>query len=824
MAKRKSTSPRSTAKTTNPNSASIEATRPTISRDRIHVFGVRHLSPMAARDLRDLLDEVQPTIVLIEGLHDATDLIRDIVRKETRPPIAILAYTESVPVRTLVYPLARYSPEYQAITWADDHDADVRFIDLPSHVFLALQPNRVPASAPEEPATSEEHSTPADDDTREDETNDADSRAPLERPKGVYERIAESAGESDYEAYWERRFEHLDNPGAYRTAAMAFGEQLRDLREDHPQENAENLIRESFMRRCIDEALSEGHQSDKIVVVVGAFHASVLGDEHPSMTDDELTSLPSLNSKRTLMPYSYFKLSSQSGYGAGNHAPAYYELLWDCLNAPSRVEADQKHRGVDDLAAGYLTRVVRELRKSGTHRSTAEVIEAVRLSRMLSSLKQGTAPVLEDLRDAAVAIIGQGDRGVLAEPMARVEVGTAIGTLPKGVSQTSIQDDFNQKIPSLKLEKYRSTVKQDLSLDLRENRRAKTEASAFLDLNRSTFLHRLALLNIPFATSQNTRQASATWGEAWQLQWSPEAEIALVESVLMGETVEVAAAYQLQQGIENATTVAEAAALVKVASRCEMLPGMLSARGKLQELATQSAAVADTAGAAHELTTTIRFGDVRRLDTAPLLPLVEELFVQSVLGLIASSVCDTAAAKKLMTAMDQLNNIALEFDERVDEGLWIDRLRELARRDDRNALLSGYACAILLERGQMDNDELSREVSRRLSPGIPADLGAGWFEGLSGRNRYALLARQSMWSQLAEYVSQLDEEQFRRSVVFLRRAFGGFSANEKRTIAENLGDHWGISAEEATDLMQSELSDDEQNALEELNEFDFDEF
>mgnify|MGYP007025207652 CR=1 FL=1 len=39
--------------------------------------------------------------------------------------------------------------------------------------------------------------------------------------------------------------------------------------------------------------------------------------------------------------------------------------------------------------------------------------------------------------------------------------------------------------------------------------------------------------------------------------------------------------------------------------------------------------------------------------------------------------------------------------------------------------------AILLERGKADEALLSREVARRLSPGVPADLGAGWFEGLA---------------------------------------------------------------------------------------------
>ena len=60
-----------------------------------HVFGVRHLSPMGAWQLRRFLDAVQPEVILIEGLDDADELIPDIVRKDSVPPIAILAYTDS---------------------------------------------------------------------------------------------------------------------------------------------------------------------------------------------------------------------------------------------------------------------------------------------------------------------------------------------------------------------------------------------------------------------------------------------------------------------------------------------------------------------------------------------------------------------------------------------------------------------------------------------------------------------------------------------------------------------------------------------------------
>ena len=57
----------------------------------------------------------------------------------------------------------------------------------------------------------------------------------------------------------------------------------------------------------------------------------------------------------------------------------------------------------------------------------------------------------------------------------------------------------------------------------------------------------------------------------------------------------------------------------------------------------------------------------------------------------------------------------------------------------------------------MDNDTLGQEVERRLSKGIPAELGATWFEGLSMKNHYTLIARLGLSeSVVAASLSQAD--------------------------------------------------------------------
>lgn len=785
---------------------------------QIGVFGVRHLSPMGAWHLRRYLDERKPDLVLIEGLNDATDLIPDICRKETKPPIAILAYTSELPVRTLVYPFARYSPEYQAIRWAYDHDVKVEFFDLPSSIFLGLYHSEQAyrekllelkgRDVTEEVEPDPEH----EPDLGEDPTQSKPKAAALTEQESLYARIATSAGERDYDTYWERNFEHVSSLGTYQKTAFELGVAIREMEEDQPRWRAENLVREAYMRRRVEEAIAGGVKPEKIVAVVGAFHAPVLNGEHASMSDQELRSLPNRNSKLTLMPYSYFKLSSQSGYGAGNHAPAYFELLWESLSG----------NGVKDLSRTYLSLVARHLREAGTHRSTAEVIEAVRLAETVAAFRDGVAPTLSDLRDAAVTLLGHGEKVVVNEAFAKVEIGTEIGSLPKGVSQTSIQEDFDREIKRLKLEKYRTTVAQDVDIDLRENRRVKNEAAAFLDLYRSTFFHRMRFLGVPFVKQHRTRQDSATWAEKWTLQWSPESEIALVEAVLLGETVELATAYKFKTVLDDCSSIAEAAEMVGDACQCGLLASMIRARTRLQELSVHSTDFAQLASATTKLHAVTRYGDVRHIDSQPLIPLVQELFVQGCLSLYSSANGDDKTVKAMMNGIDDLNRVSLEIHDQIEEEMWLSELQRLADSDDRNPILSGYASGILLERGLIENESLAKEVSRRLSPGIAADLGAGWFEGLARRNRYALLARQSLWEQLAEYVASLDEEQFRRAVVFLRRAFGGFSAREKRSITENLGELWGMNKDVASELLEKPLTESEEAKLADLDEFGFD--
>ena len=750
-----------------------------------HYFGIRHLSPAGAYYLIRLLDEVDPDIVLIEGPCDFNEYLPQIQRSDTKPPFAVMAYTQTLPIETVLYPFAEYSPEYRAVLWAGAHGKECRFIDLPSDVFLSIGRVRQDG-AKEEPEVS-----------------------------------APEVPDLDQEDSWECRFEH-DVSGEYKEGAILYGKNLRELTLSGypPKEAAENLLREAHMKYEIEKAQKEGYSPEKMVVVTGAFHTEGLKECKP-LTEEEYAALPRLASKSTLMPYSYYRLSTRFGYGAGNRAPAYYGLLWDTMEEALRTGGERPD--LRQAGYSYLSRIAAYQRRYGHMVSTAEVIDAVRLAGALSVMKGYEIPTLSDLRDAAMTCMGHGSFSEIALAAADTEIGTRIGSLPEGVSRTSLQEDFYRQLSELRLEKYKSMVAQTLELDLRENTRVKSEKSAFLDLNRSSFLHRLRVLGIDFAKPAARRQENATWAECWNLQWTAEAEIQIVETALKGDTVELAAAFVFREKLDGAARLTEAAEVIWEACLCSLTGTVEYALGVLRSLSLDSAALTELADTMERLSLTIRYGGLRRVDTEPLTHVLVQLFLRACLVVTANCSCPNNAVDQVVQAMGKINEVSLNH-ETVDTERWLDALTEIAERDDLNSKASGYAAAILLERGRMKSETLSAQMSRRLSPGIPADLGAAWFEGLAMKNKYTLIARLGLWKDLDTYIESLSAEEFRRAIVFLRRAFTEFSARERSDVAENLGEIWGLNAEQVDEELNRELNAHEEEELSSLDDFDFGDF
>ncbi len=741
-----------------------------------HYFGVRHHSPACAYYAEEFLRRTQPEVLLIEGPSDLSGLIPQLCAPEVKLPGAILAYTEEAPVHTVLYPFAEFSPEYAAMMWAVRNGVEVRFCDLPSDCVLAQIQQE-----------------------SDDEDGSTDDRSP-----NVYERM-EAVSEMDNGSFWEYCFEQCESYEDFLAAAENYGASLRGFSGS----DTHNSLREAFMRRVISECES-AHPGGNIAVLTGAFHTAGLKNVPFTQEDAKLTGkLPAVTSKATLMPYSYYRLSERSGYGAGCRAPGYSELLWNC----------RRSGDIRDSAAQYLAKIAEYQREHGFACSTAEVIEAKRLADTLAGMRGGKLPNLADLRDAAVTCMGHGSFAEISLACADVEIGTRIGSMPEGAVCTSVQEDFMRQLKELKLQKYRKATAEELPLDLRENLRVKTEKAAFIDLERSFFLHRLKALGVSFCLQKARPQDNATWAELWELRWTPQAEIEIVEASLKGDTVEQAAANDISLQLAGAESVAQTAALLDTAFECGLPDCVRTAASSVQKQTAECSSAAEVGRALGTLSGILRFGSIRRLDTSSLPELMEKLFLRFCLCLPSGAVCDRPAAEQLITAVSAVNDACTAHDF-MDGDRFTALLSDIADSNFAAPLLSGFCCAVLMERGLIAPGKLSELIGRRLSPGFAAE-GAQWFEGFSKKNRRALISRLSVWEKLCDFTAGLSPEEFKPVLVCLRRTFAEYTPAEKSDIAENIGEVLGISKQSAAEFTTGELNAQEQQDIGSLDDFDF---
>ncbi len=762
----------------------------------INYFGVRHLSPSSSYHLIEFLEKVQPKAILIEGPIDANSLINDIVSNKVTLPIAILAYTNQLPINSVIYPFAEYSPEYQGLLWAKKNNLFVSFIDLPTNISITKYRK---------------------DELEEDEEIKAQENLTTyyKKSNNAYNYLASSFHEENYDEYWESNFEQIESLDEYLEKINVQSSLMRNHLEKEEEKLAidkykHNILREKFMVKNIMEVVNKGYDPREIVVLSGAYHVS--GFANVEKYDDvEFEKIKTSDTSITLMPYSYYKLSSVSGYGAGNKSPRYYENLWK-----ARVK-----KSLSNSSSDYLVRLGAILRKKGFTASTASVIESVRLSKTLSVIRNHKYPTYDDIKDSAITCLGEGSIASIAESLAMLNIGTKIGNLEEGVSKTPIQDDFNRQLKSLNLGKYKKLVPEEIKLDLRENVKVKSKEKAFLDLNRSIFFNKLELLGIEFCKKVRKSQDSGSWAEIWLLAWSPEVEISVIEAIFKGETIDIATAFETAERLKNAGKISDVAEIIKIAYNCNLVDVVKESINVLDDLFIENNDFAETCETMNILYNIIKYKDIRNVDISDCERLFQKVYTRARLLLYESSNCDDNQGKIFINYINNLYNISQELPELVNYELLLKEIEKTAFDDSKNPMVSGICFSILMEKNKITTTEISNELSRRLSIGSHADLGASWFMGVCKRNRYGLLSKVDIWQSLDDYLNSLADEEFKRVVIFFRRTFMDFTPKEKNGVVELLGDIWGINQSDFAENLLGELTESDNDVLSDLDDFDF---
>ncbi|HNG90265.1 MAG TPA: DUF5682 family protein, partial [Saprospiraceae bacterium] len=371
------------------------------------------------------------------------------------------------------------------------------------------------------------------------------------RPQDPFGEIASLAGYTDPERWWEAMFERSTTLDPF-PVVLELMQALRDSKNQ--PESPETLLREAYMRQTIRAARQAGAKN--LAVVCGAWHTPALADwEKIKASADAalLKGLKKVKTEATWIPWSFDRLSVQSGYAAGVLAPAWYRVLWE--NPPSASAAT--------AATVWLSAAARLLREHDVETSSAHIIEAVRLAHTLAALRGTQQPGIEELRQAAVAVMGLHSDKPLELLDAGLVVGDVLGRVPDALPMPPLKADFEAQAKSCRLE--RSTAEKLIELDLRKDS----------DLRKSVLLHRVALIGIGWGTPTGVGgNRQGRFHEHWLLKWLPDYEIRFIEAGTWGNTVEMAAAQLTLQRIGEAEALPALSALLEQLMQAD-LPAVL---------------------------------------------------------------------------------------------------------------------------------------------------------------------------------------------------------------------------------------------------------
>ncbi|GAA4679185.1 DUF5682 family protein [Phytohabitans rumicis] len=690
-------------------------------------YGVRHHGPGSARAVVAALAEQRPDVLLVEGPPEADALVKWVADERLVPPVALLGYVADDPRQAAYWPFAVFSPEWQAIRWATAHDVPVRFFDLPYAYRLGREDE--PADRPERPAD----------------------------PIG---ELAAAAGYDDPERWWEDVVEHRGAP-----AFEAIGEAMAAIRAESA-EDPNDLVREAHMRGVLRE-VRKTHAN--LAVVCGAWHVPALTAKVSAAHDTAL-----LKGRKktkvtfTWVPWTYGRLASWQGYGAGVRSPGWYHHLF---TTP------------DEVVTRWLVAAAGVLRDEGVPTSSAHVIEAVRLAEALAILRARPLAGLAELTEATRAVLCEGDELRVELIGRRLVVSERLGAVPDDMPAVPLARDLAAQQRTLRLKA--EALERVLDLDLRRE----------IDLGRSRLLHRLRLLRVPWGEPGDNYRGKGTFRESWRLRWLPEFAISLVEAGGYGTTVAGAATAKVTEDARAAETLAEVTPLVEVcllADLPEAYPAVLHA---LDTRAALDADVAHLMGAVPPLARTLRYGDVRGTDVTSLVEVTNGLVVRVCVGLpgAVTSLADEAAGA-LRDLVDAVHAALAMLDDPALRDRWLEALGGLAGSDRTHPLIAGRVTRLLYDAGRLDADETRRRMGLVLTAGTPPSDAAHWIEGFLAGGGLLLVHDTALLSLVDQWLAGVAADSFTDVLPLLRRTFGTFAEPERRSIGERV--RGGVTAAE----------------------------
>ena len=761
-----------------------------------HILGIRHHGPGSARNVKAFLEAAKPDIILVEGPPEADVILKWATHTELKPPVAILCYQPDNPQQSAFYPFAAFSPEWQAIIYAKQHFIPVRFMDLPSGNQFAIEQEKRKLAEEAIAAPEKEAEKMLPDDESADEKIDnarmlssdiKHKSAPMKLNQGIYSLahrkicsnqtdeiageeietsqsirldpisyLAQAAGYTDGEKWWEHFVEHRHNNEAIFEAvneAMGVLRELLPAKDDRLEQ-----LREAHMRKTIRQAEKEMFQN--IAVVCGAWHAPALTNMPKQKEDNELLkNLPKVKVECTWIPWTYNRLSFSSGYGAGIASPGWYEHIWQYPT---------------DDGTRWMAKVAKLFRSKQMDTSVAHVIEAVRLAESLAALRNLNKAGLEELNEATLSILCNGEPVMMSLLQNELIVSDRIGEVPVDIPKPPLQLDIEKQQKKLRLPPTADW--KDYTLDLRKES----------DLERSIFLHRLLLLEIKWGHKSDIA-GKGTFKEQWRLQWDPAFSIDVIEKGSWGNTTEAASGKYVIDLSKKAKALPDVCGLLEQTIPAELPLAVEALILQINNLAAASGDVIQLMEVIPALVNVSRYGNVRKTDAALVLDIVDSMITRICVSLPAACTgIDEDAAAHLLELFGKMNDAVNLLQEKEITDLWQQTLQLISTNKNTAPVIAGYATRLLADFKLIAGDELVKAFYYAMSPATAPTIAAAWLEGFLKGSGTILLIDQDLWNVVNNWVEQLTEDVFVQLLPLLRRTFSNLSKPERRKLGEKV--------------------------------------
>ena len=763
----------------------------------IHFLPIRHHSPACAYATLQALQQLQARHVLIEAPRSFNRLIADLQHPESQPPLAVLCQTEIIEqnvdavnretveqkqTRTAYYPFCDYSPEWAALRYAPEINAQVEFIDL---AWSSQVEHELQAFA---------------------EQTWQSRSLQQERYLGhsqYLQALAHKLHCRNHDELWDHLFElkskkEMNDWQNFFHEVFVWCAMSRLDYEDSVLEADASLVRE----QCMLQSILECYENNKgtICVITGGFHTLALIEELAKQLLSEkpkkIKKIKSAdqNDQAWLIRYSFDRLDALNGYASGMPSPAFYQRCWQQIMDDSANEVEQRQT----LTVELLSDFSRQLREQQILDSSFITVKnATEQAMRLASLREHHLISRFDLIDACQSSFVKGslDEGQQAfqHLLRQILSGARLGQV---VQSTQTPPLLAQVYELAKIHRFKldETTSKRAKLDVFRNQKHRL---------RSRFLHLLEFLQVGFAKSVSGPDFLGGGRlhllfEEWDYAWTPHVEAQLIGLSELGSDLNTIAVQKLLQLKETFSQSGQ--------GRSSHLAVQLLIRAALMGLHKQIpilfAEIQQYLPNDPDLDSVIQCGqkllnlwigkDFLAFQQQPELKGLLEQVIPSALFLLSQLATPPAdQQQQILNQVLQLRNLSKQIQRVVEgEADWLTHFDEtLARLHadwQKLDILAGAVDALRFIDGDLTEQNLQQSIQQHFGIGASPEHAVAYLSGMMQSAPELLLRYPAMAQLLNQLLLQWDEAAFVAILPDLRQAFTHFKPKETAAFAEQI--------------------------------------